>query len=89
MLEFGRSSRVYQSQMVIFGSVIAKPKAAISHQNLGRAREDGSGLFVHSDSRSPAAATVTQYRSPNSGSTGFSNREASRVTIVNPEGVTK
>ncbi len=32
---------------------------------------------------------TNQYRSPNSGSTGFSNNDASRVTIVKPEGVTK
>ena len=31
----------------------------------------------------------SQYRSRNSGSTGFSNSEASRVTIVSPDGVTK
>jgi hypothetical protein len=30
-----------------------------------------------------------QYWFPNSGSTGFSNSDASRVTIVSPEGVTK
>ena len=36
-----------------------------------------------------STSTADQYRSPNSGSTGFSNSEASRVTIVNPEGVTK
>ena len=36
-----------------------------------------------------AMCALDQYRSRNSGSTGFSNREASRVTMVSPEGVTK
>jgi len=34
-------------------------------------------------------STGRQYRSSNSCSTGFSNSDRSRVTIVNPEGVTK
>jgi hypothetical protein len=35
------------------------------------------------------SASPGEYPCPNSGSTGFSNIDASRVTIVNPDGVTK
>ena len=36
-----------------------------------------------------SAVYSAEYPCPNSGSTGFSNSDASRVTIVSPDGVTK